>query len=83
MSFYNKKKKGKEKEKGKEREKEREKEKEKKPVLNWTWWHRPLIPALRSQRQVDFCEFKASLVCKVSSRIARVTQRPPVLKRRE
>ena len=36
----------------------------------------PLIPALGKQRQVDLCEFKASLVYQVSSRIARtVTQR--------
>ena len=26
------------------------------------WWHMPLIPALGRQRQVDLCEFKASLV---------------------
>lgn len=26
------------------------------------WWRTPLIPALGSQRQVDLCEFKASLV---------------------
>ena len=25
-------------------------------------WHKPLIPALRRQRQTDLCEFKASLV---------------------
>jgi hypothetical protein len=31
----------------------------------------PLIPTLRRQRQEDFCEFKASLVYRVSSRIAR------------
>ena len=24
------------------------------------WWHTPLIPALRRQRQVDLCEFKVS-----------------------
>jgi hypothetical protein len=36
----------------------------------------PLIPALGSQRQVDICEFEASLVYKESSRTARaVTQR--------
>ena len=28
----------------------------------------PLIPALQRQRQVDLCEFQASLVYKVSSR---------------
>ena len=26
------------------------------------WWHTPLIPALGRQRQLDLCEFKASLV---------------------
>ena len=35
----------------------------------------PLIPALRRQRQIDLCEFKASLVYRVSSR----TERNPVL----
>jgi hypothetical protein len=40
----------------------------------------PLIPALGRQRQVDHCEFKASLVYRMSSKIARVTQRNPVLK---
>ena len=39
----------------------------------------PLIPALGRQRQVDLCEFKASLVYRESSRTARtVTQRNPV-----
>jgi hypothetical protein len=28
------------------------------------WWHTPLVPAL--WRQVDLCEFEASLVYKVS-----------------
>ena len=31
----------------------------------------PLIPALRSQRQADLCEFEANLVYRVSSRPAR------------
>ena len=44
------------------------------------WWRTPLIPALFRQRQKDICEFKASLVYKVNSSIARVTQRNPVLK---
>ena len=32
------------------------------------WWHTPLIPALGRQRQLDLCEFKASLVFRASSR---------------
>ena len=37
-----------------------------------------LIPALRRQRQVDFCEFEASLGYRVSSRIgSKTTQRNP------
>jgi len=35
----------------------------------------PLVPALGRQRQVDFCgEFKASLVYRVSSGIAKAAQ---------
>ena len=42
----------------------------------------PLIPAHGRQRQVDLCEFEASLVYRASSRTARaVTQRNPVLGR--
>jgi hypothetical protein len=44
------------------------------------WWPMPLIPALRRQRQEGLCEFTASLVYRVSSRIARTTQRNPVSK---
>jgi hypothetical protein len=36
-------------------------------------WRVPLIPALRRQRQVDLCKFKARLVYIVSSRIAEPT----------
>jgi hypothetical protein len=40
----------------------------------------PFIPTLRRQRQADLCEFKANLVYKASSRIARaVTQREKIL----
>jgi hypothetical protein len=39
----------------------------------------PLIPALGRQRQADFW-FEASLVYRVSSRIARALQRNPVSK---
>ena len=38
----------------------------------------PLIPALGRQRQVDLCEFEASLVYKGRSRAVRATQRNPV-----
>jgi hypothetical protein len=37
--------------------------------------HRRSIPALGRQRQVDLCEFKASLIYRVSSRITKATQR--------
>ena len=39
-----------------------------------------LTPALRRLRQADLCKFRASLVYRVSSRSARVTQRNPVLR---
>jgi hypothetical protein len=42
------------------------------------WWRTSLIPAPGRQRQADF---EASLVYKVSSRTARVTQRNPVLEK--
>ena len=39
-----------------------------------------LVPVLWTQRQADLCESEASLVYRVSSRIARATQRNPVSK---
>ena len=33
-------------------------------------------PAFRRQRQVDLCEFEASLVYRASSRTAKATQKP-------
>ena len=32
------------------------------------WWCTPFIPALKRWRQVDFCEFKVSLVYRASPR---------------
>jgi hypothetical protein len=40
----------------------------------------PLTQNLEGRRQVDLCEFKVSLVYKVSSRTARAIQRKPCLK---
>jgi hypothetical protein len=42
------------------------------------WWHTHLIPALG--RQVDLCEFKASLIDRARSWITRGTQRNCVSK---
>jgi hypothetical protein len=42
----------------------------------------PLIPALRRLRQVDLCEFEASMIYIASSKIARTTLRDPVLKKK-
>ena len=43
----------------------------------------PLIPALGRQRQVDLCEFDASLVYRGSFSISRaVTQRKPYLEKK-
>ena len=39
-----------------------------------------LIPALGRQRLTDLCEFKVSMVYRVSSRTAKDTQRNPVSK---
>lgn len=33
------------------------------------WWDKPLVPALRGQRQVDLCVFIAGLVYTGSSRL--------------
>jgi hypothetical protein len=45
------------------------------------WWCSPLILVLGRWRQEDLCEFLASLVYRVSSRIARATQRNPILEK--
>ena len=48
------------------------------------WWGAPLIPALGRQRQVDFCEFEANLVYRVSSRTgSKATQRNPISGRKK
>jgi hypothetical protein len=39
----------------------------------------PSIPALSRQKKQEVSKFKASLVCRGSSRTARVTKRNPVL----
>jgi hypothetical protein len=39
----------------------------------------PLIPALERQRQVDLYEFKASIVYRVSFKMAKSTQRNLIL----
>jgi hypothetical protein len=44
------------------------------------WWHTSLIPALGGKGK-QISEFKASLVYKVSSRTAKVTQRNPYLEK--
>ena len=41
------------------------------------WWSRPLNPGLKKQRQEDLCEFEDTVVYKVNSGTARVTQRNP------
>jgi hypothetical protein len=39
------------------------------------YWYMGLIPALRRQRQVVFCEFEASLLYGVNSWTSKATQR--------
>ena len=43
----------------------------------------PFSPSIWKAEAVDICEFKASLVYKVSSRTAKDTQRNPVLKKKK
>jgi hypothetical protein len=43
----------------------------------------PLIPALKRQRQVDFHEFEASLVYRLSYRTTSATQRTPPPKKKD
>ena len=41
----------------------------------------PLSPGLRRQKQIEFCEFKASLVYRMSSKTGKATQRNSVSKK--
>ena len=47
------------------------------PWTRW-WWCIPLVSALGRRRQVDLCEFEASLVYWASSRTAMVTEGLPI-----
>jgi hypothetical protein len=49
-------------------------------IIERWWWYVPLILALGSHRQMDLCEFKVSLLYRVSSKTAKTTQRNPVWK---
>ena len=51
------------------------------PVSKIKWW--PLIPALWTRRQEELCEFKASLVYRVSFRTARAMLRDSLKKKME
>lgn len=44
------------------------------------WWHTPLTLVFGRQGQTDLCEFLASLIYIVSSRIAKTTEKDPVSK---
>jgi hypothetical protein len=58
--------------KKKKERKEQEKEtRKKKSNRGQEWWHIPLVPALRRQRQVALSRFPASLVFRVTSSTAR------------
>lgn len=35
------------------------------------WWHRPINPALKRERQLDLCEFEASRIYIANSRIVK------------
>ena len=47
---------------------------------SWAWFHMSLIEAFQSQRQVDLCESKPSLVYRAGPMIARDTKRNNVSK---
>lgn len=41
-----------------------------KEMLEPVWWHIPVVSVLGRQRQMDFCEFKASLIYVVRLKLA-------------
>ena len=45
-----------------------------KEQLRLCMWCTPVIPALRRQRQVDFCEFEARVIYIVSSTLAKAIE---------
>ena len=47
------------------------------------WWCMPLIPALGREKQVDLCEFEASLVYRTSSRTGSKATEKPCLEKQE
>ena len=48
------------------------------------WWLTPLISALERLKQVDLCEFEASLVCRASSRTgSKATEKPCLEKQKK
>ena len=47
------------------------------------WWRTPLILALGRQRQVDLCEFEASLVYRVSSSMVKAEYKKTVFKKKK
>jgi len=49
-------------------------------IYCWWWWLVPLMLALGRKRQVDLCEFEASLFYRASSGTARTTQKNHVSK---
>lgn len=46
-------------------------------ILGQAWWHIPLIPALRRERQADHCKSETKLIYTVSSRTSRATLKDP------
>jgi hypothetical protein len=49
----------------------KKKKRKREKISGWALWPTPLIPAPRRQRQVNLCEFEASLVYRASSSTTR------------